>query len=220
MKNKTSIWNVPNIITVARIFMVPVIIGFLIWDYYLMSSNSSDYIVAEYLSGVKLTIPYLVAGILFIVASISDAVDGYIARKSNQISTFGKVFDPSADKILVNSILILMAISGRLPIFIIVIMISRDIVVDASRIVLGNKGVVVPANKWGKQKTIWQMVGIIMLFFVFPTNAEFPMVGDQWWSLFPMYIATFFSVFSGVIYLKQAWPYIIEGEDKNEKSRK
>ncbi len=217
MENKTSIWNVPNIITVARIFMVPVIIGFLIWDYALMSSNSSEYIVAEYLSGVVLTVPYLVAGILFIVASISDAVDGHIARKYNQISTFGKVFDPSADKILVNSILILMAISGRLPIFVIVIMISRDIIVDASRIVLGNKGVIVPANKWGKQKTIWQMIGIITLFFIYPTGNTFPMIGEQWWSLFPMYIATFFSIFSGVIYLKQAWPHIVKGEEKDGK---
>jgi CDP-diacylglycerol--glycerol-3-phosphate 3-phosphatidyltransferase len=102
--------------------------------------------VASYLNGINLTIPFIIAGVLFIIASASDALDGHIARKNNIITTFGKVFDPSADKILVNSTMVLFAATGRLPIFIPVIMIARDILVDATRIVLGNKNIVVPAN--------------------------------------------------------------------------
>jgi CDP-diacylglycerol--glycerol-3-phosphate 3-phosphatidyltransferase len=94
-------------------------------------------------------------------------------------------------------------------------MIARDILVDATRIVLGNKNIVVPANAWGKQKTIWQMIGIIVLFFIWPTGTlSIVGGGAQWWAVIPMYIATFFSILSGAIYLKQGWPYIMEKKVK------
>ena len=114
---------------------------------------------------IVVDIKYIIAGVLFIVASLTDFLDGYIARKYNLITDFGKMIDAIADKILVNPILIILAASGFISPIIPVIIIARDSVVNSIKMIAGSKGQVVAAIKMGKLKTASLMVGITLTLF-------------------------------------------------------
>ncbi len=153
----------------------------------------------------------IIAGGLFVLACFTDWLDGLIARKKGWVSNFGKLWDPIADKILINSILICFAYWQMIPAFIPIIMVARDVAVDADKMVAASKGYVVPANVFGKLKTIVQMFAIIVIFFFFNgrinfiNSFEYQLAQDDravWWGIqnLLMYVAAFLSVLSGIIY--------------------
>lgn len=165
---KISKKSIPNILTIIRIIFA--ILAILFACLYGIKDSLFYRSLYKYsLLGVELNIPitYVITGCIFAIASATDWLDGYLARKHNWISDFGKLWDPIADKILVDGILITLAINHSIPVFIPIIMICRDIVVDAMRMYASSKGIVVAANIWGKLKTIIQMIAIITTLFVF-----------------------------------------------------
>ncbi|NOQ50050.1 MAG: CDP-diacylglycerol--glycerol-3-phosphate 3-phosphatidyltransferase [Mycoplasmataceae bacterium] len=193
-------WNFPNILVVIRILIAVVIFGFLTFfslQDQVMNNNQIQ----------NIWIIYLCLS-LFIIASLTDYVDGYYAKKNNQITDFGKLFDPLADKILINSILIFFTVFGWIPVWATVLFISRDLLVDGLRMHLATQGKVVSAGIFGKWKTFFQMIGLIVLFFPMThhvgINNSFSFTTLGWQSLWlsPIFIALFFSLFSGVKYYK------------------
>lgn len=143
--------NLANKLTIFRIILVPlmVIIPFL-------------GIKGEILS---IPITYIIIDLIFIIASITDKLDGYIARSRNQVTTFGKFLDPLADKILVLTAMIMLVEINRLPAWIPVIVLSREFIVSGYRLIAVEKGgKVIAASVWGKLKTVTQMIAIILAF--------------------------------------------------------
>ncbi len=188
--------NFPNILVLIRIALVPIVVVLLLLP---------SLVDVQTVTNWNIYITDLIAGSLFIIASITDFVDGWWARKFDQVSTFGKLFDPLADKILVNTTLILFSARGFLPIIFTLIFICRDILVDGLRMMLASNNVVLAADKWGKLKTIFQMVGLSILYFVHIQPETFYSVFD-WTSIemvliiIPMMIALLFSIISGINY--------------------
>ena len=143
--------NLPNKLTLFRIILVPI-----------MVIISFFHIQGDFL-GIPITMWILEA--IFIVASITDKLDGYLARKNNQVTNFGKFLDPIADKILVVATMIIFVEIGRLPAWIPIIVIFREFAVSGYRLIaVQNDGTVIAANIWGKIKTVTQMLGIIFMF--------------------------------------------------------
>ena len=143
--------NLANKLTIFRIILVPImaIIPYL--------NLQGDFFGLPY--------TYFWMLLIFIVASITDKLDGYIARSRNQITTFGKFLDPLADKILVLAAMILLVEDGRLPAWIPIIVLAREFIVSGYRLVAVEKGgVVIAASKWGKLKTVTQMIAIVLAF--------------------------------------------------------
>lgn len=154
--------NLPNRITVCRIILSVIIIGILVFPFDSTGLMIPKIFVNE---SIVIDIKYLVAGVLFIIASLTDFVDGYLARKYQMVTDLGKMLDAIADKILVNSILIILATSGFIHPIIPVVIVCRDTVVDIIKMIAGNKGKVVGAIKTGKIKTICMMVGVSLTLF-------------------------------------------------------
>lgn len=154
--------NLPNRITMVRIFLSVIIIAILIFPFDAAGLITTKIFVNE---SIVIDIKYLIAGILFIVASLTDFVDGYIARKYNMVTDLGKMLDAIADKILVNSVLIVLATSGFIHPIIPIVIVSRDTIVDIIKMIAGSKGNVVGAIKTGKIKTIFMMVGVALTLF-------------------------------------------------------
>lgn len=181
--------NLPNKITTIRMVLVVALIAVLLLPF--------DYgMVSETLSW-----KYLIGFIIFIVASFSDFLDGHIARKYNLVTTYGKFMDPIADKLLVNSSFIIMAVqcSNIVPVLAVVIIIGRDIIVDALRMIAVEKGVVIAASKLGKLKTVTQMVA---LGFVFLADWPFSLLGTNGLiGKILCYVSAFVSLISGIDYL-------------------
>ena len=143
--------NLPNKLTIFRIILVPIMVIVSFFD-----------IPGSFL-GIPTTMWIL--NLIFIIASITDKLDGYLARKNNQVTTFGKFLDPIADKILVVTAMILLVEMGRLPAWIPIIVIFREFVVSGYRLIaVQSEGKVIAANIWGKLKTVTQMLGIICMF--------------------------------------------------------
>lgn len=154
--------NLPNRITLCRIFLSVIIVAILIFPFDASGVTVPKIFVNE---SIVIDIKYIIAGVLFIIASLTDFVDGYIARKYQMVTDLGKVLDAIADKILVNSILIILATTGFIHPIIPVIIVSRDTIVDIIKMIAGNKGKVVGAIKTGKIKTIFMMVGVSLTLF-------------------------------------------------------
>ena len=143
--------NLANKLTIFRIILVPlmVIVPFL-------GINGELY-------GIPIT--YLIMDFIFIIASITDKLDGYIARSRNQVTTFGKFLDPLADKILVLTAMVMLVEMGKLPAWIPVIVLAREFIVSGYRLIAVEKGgKVIAASAWGKLKTVTQMIAIILAF--------------------------------------------------------
>ncbi len=190
--------NLPNKLTIFRIILVPimVIIPFL------------------NIQGDFLGIPteFLIIDFIFILASITDKLDGYLARKYNQITVFGKFLDPLADKILVLSAMVMLVEMAKLPAWIPIIVLAREFVVSGYRLVAVEKGgKVISASKWGKLKTVTQMLAIILAFLdvnAFAKCFTGELTGGAFILnlivTFMMIIQTIATIFSGVDYLKDA----------------
>ena len=152
--------NLPNKLTIFRIILVPVMVIISLLN----------------IQGTFLNIPitYWLINLIFIIASITDHLDGKIARKNNQITTFGKFADPLADKILVLSAMLILVEFGKLPAWIPIIVLSREFVVSGYRLIAVEKGgQVIAANIWGKLKTVTQMIAIVLSFLDLNAFAAF-----------------------------------------------
>ena len=184
--------NLPNRITLSRIFMSVFIIFFCLFPFYSLNINFPKYNV----SGIIVDSRYIISGILFIIASLSDFVDGRLARKRNLVTDTGKMLDSIADKVLVNSVLVIFASNGFIHPIIAVIYIFRDEVVNALRMHAAKNGVIVAASMSGKIKTFAMMTGLSLMFFY---NLPFELINirvDE----FLIYFATIMSVVSGFEY--------------------
>ena len=185
--------NLPNKLTMTRIIMAFIIMGLLLFPTDAMGIALPKLFINE---TIVIDVKYIIAGVLFILASITDFLDGYIARKYNLITDFGKMIDAIADKVLVNSVLIILCASGFIHPIITVVIIVRDSIVNAIKMVAGNKGKAVAAIKSGKWKTACLMVGITLtLFYNLPFELWNFRVSD-----FLLIIAAVLSVISGVQY--------------------
>lgn len=185
--------NLANKITMSRIVLSIVVIAILIFPFDAMGISTYKLFVAE---NLVVDIKYLIAGVLFIIASLTDFLDGYVARKYNMVTDFGKMVDAIADKMLVNSVLIILASSGSIHAIIPVIVILRDTVVNTIKMIVGNKGKAVAAIKSGKIKTACLMLGIALTLFY---NLPFELINIRVADIL-LVIATIMSVVSGVQY--------------------
>ena len=155
-------------------------------------------------------VSYLIIDLIFIIASITDKLDGYIARSRNQVTTFGKFLDPLADKILVLTAMVMLVEMDKLPAWIPVIVLAREFIVSGYRLVAVEKGgKVVAASKWGKLKTVTQMIAIILAFIDINAFGEcfkgtltgIPFILNLLVTIM-MIIQTIATIFSGYEYLK------------------
>ena len=176
--NGTAKLSLPNKITLARIFIVPLIVVFLIRP-----------------SGWSNTI----AGALFILASLTDWLDGHIARSRNQVTDLGKMLDPIADKILVAAGLIPLVALGRVPVWMAVVLLGREFAVTGLRFISLSEGLTISASRLGKYKTILQVVAISILILHFKV-LHFHIIG-----MLVLWIALFASVISAVEYFINYW---------------
>ena len=184
--------NLPNKISLSRIFMAVIIIFLCLFPFYSLNINIPQYNV----NGIIVDMRYIISGIIFIIASVSDFIDGRMARKNNLVTDTGKILDSIADKVLVNSVLIIFASNGFIHPIIAVIYIFRDEVVNALRIHAAKNGVVVAAGMNGKIKTFAMMVGLSLMFFY---NLPFELINIRL-DKFLVFFATIMSVVSGIEY--------------------
>ncbi len=179
---KRVTWNIPNILSLLRVFLAPLVLIFLTFKF-----TYPVYIVEEL--ELRVTAGDLLAGTVFILAALTDTADGYIARKKGMVTNLGKFIDPVADKILVMAALISLVELHRIPAWIVVVILSRDLIVTGVRMVAAAEGVVIPASRGGKVKTVFQIVAISMLIFNLPFGIQV------------MWIAMVLTLWSGMDYL-------------------
>lgn len=195
--------NLPNKITMSRIFITILIILIMLFPFESAGINLPKLFINE---SLVVDIKYFIVGGLFIIASISDFFDGMLARKYNMVTDFGKMIDAIADKVLVNTVLIILAANGFISSIIPVVIIFRDTVVDSIKMVAGNKGHVVAAIKTGKYKTACMMFGIVLtLFYNLPFELFNLRVSDAL-----LIIGCVLSIVSGIEYYNKNKKYIFE----------
>lgn len=136
--------NLPNKLTIFRVILIPFFVVFLLLD----PSNQTYHYIAD---------------AIFIIASLTDMLDGKIARKYNLVTNFGKFMDPLADKLLVSAAMICLIATGQLAAWIVIVIISREFIISGFRLIASDNGIVIAASYWGKFKTVFQMLMIIVL---------------------------------------------------------
>ena len=204
--------NLPTKITFSRIIATVILIITL----FVLSVIPN--LSTPLLGNTRINLIFLVVFGFFVIASYTDHLDGKLARKNNQVTDLGKFLDPVADKLLVNTMLIFLCAPhvfapyaveqiSFIPVWCVIIMVARDIVVDALRFIAAQKGVVIAANIFGKLKTVLQMVaiGAVLLndfpfHYIYPNN-PYPQYLSV--SAFLVYLATLTSLISGIIYVVQ-----------------
>lgn len=194
--------NLPNKLTTTRLVLVPLLVIIYLFPY----SNFNINLPILYVFSTPLSLVDIISFVIFLVASVTDYLDGYLARKNNQVTTFGKFIDPIADKLIVNNALLLLTYSGEISVLVPIIMISRDTIVDAIRMVATSKNKVLSASYLGKAKTMTQMIAICILLLnnVIFNELSIPM------GQIMIIIATIISIVSGVDYLVKNKEYIME----------
>ena len=179
---KVKALNLPNAISLIRVFLAPLVLLFL-------SLKITTPVAFLEERGITVAYGDLLAGGVFIIAAITDSLDGYIARKHKLVTTLGKFIDPLADKVLVIAAMVALVELQRVPAWIVVVIITREFVVTGLRLVAAAEGVVIAASRGGKLKTVFQIVAISMLIFQIKYGMLF------------MWIAMFLTVWSGMEYL-------------------
>lgn len=178
-------WNLPNMLTLGRILLIPIFVWF-------------TYDADPFYS--------LMAGVVFAVASITDVVDGYLARKWNLITVVGKFMDPLADKLIVMAALVMMVRLGRIAAWVVIVLLARELIVSGLRTIAASEGMVIAAGQEGKWKTSLQLVGVISLcvHYVHPLYfgshqvlVDYNKVGKVL-----VYLSGAFSVWSAVVYFR------------------
>ena len=191
MISKHETFNLPNTITLLRISIVPFLFILLLEP-------------GEFWS--------LILAILFVIASITDVFDGYFARKYNLITTMGKFLDPIADKLLVNTAMILMIPIGRIPAWIVAITIIRDLIVDVIRSIASSEGNYIQASSLGKQKTLAQNIAVTALmihYSIFGVDAHY--VG-----MVILYVALLLTIYSGVDYFIKFYQTTVQKDNLHD----
>ena len=196
--------NLPNRLTIIRIIMIPVIVLIYLFPYAQFGINVQSFDVGF----VSISLVNIIVLGLFILTSFTDFLDGYIARSQNMITTFGKFADPIADKLLVNTMFILFAAQGVIPVVPVLIMIARDTIVDGCRMIASSNGTVVAAGYLGKVKTVSQMLAIILILL---NNLPFELYRFPVSDLV-VWFAAIVSFVSGVSYFNQMKEYIFESK--------
>jgi CDP-diacylglycerol--glycerol-3-phosphate 3-phosphatidyltransferase len=178
-------WNLPNMLTLGRILLIPVFVWF-------------TYDADPFYS--------LLAGVVFAVASITDVVDGYLARKWNLITVVGKFMDPLADKLIVMAALVMMVRLGRIAAWVVIVLLARELIVSGLRTIAASEGMVIAAGQEGKWKTSLQLVGVISLcvHYVHPLDLGFREVPVDYNKVGQVlvYLSGAFSVWSAVVYFR------------------
>ena len=200
--------NIANKLTILRIFLTVILITLLLFPFYMVNIDFPKYIIGT----ITVDLKYFIAAIIFAVASITDFLDGHIARKYNMVTDFGIMVDAIADKMLVNSSLIILSSQGFVSPIITVIIIFRDTVVDTIKMIAGSKGKVVAAIKTGKVKTTFLMFGIVLTMCY---NLPFELFNLNV-AGFLLILATIFSIISGVQYYVMNKDIIFETDSKNK----
>lgn len=216
--------NLPTKITISRIVLafcliLSIFIMYLVDEFHPFISKANLYISN---TGAYVNYIMIIIFAVFVIASLTDFLDGYLARKNNQVTDLGKFLDPIADKMLVNSMLVFLSLNFvslsdhlKFPFFCVILMIIRDLVVDGLRFMAATKKVVISANIYGKLKTVFQMIALsIVLLNGFPFN----LFDSNWIKYLHIsdifcYIATLISLISGVIYLTENIHMIIGGKN-------
>ena len=168
--------NLPNKLTVMRVILIPFFVFFLLSPYFKGYGN-------------------YIAAVIFVVASLTDMLDGKIARKYNLVTNFGKFMDPLADKLLVCSAMICLIEKGTLAAWIVIVIIAREFIISGFRLIASDNGIVIAASYWGKFKTTFQMLMVIVLILDIP-NAVFQVIG-----VILTYVALILTVISLIDYI-------------------
>lgn len=186
--------NLPNKLTLTRIILTIIIIILCLFPFYTIGITFPKFNIG----GLVVDSVYLISGVIYIIAALTDYFDGMIARRDNLITDTGKLLDAIADKVLVNSILVIFAVRGFIPAIVPVIYIFRDEVVNALKMEALRKGKVVAAIKSGKIKTASMMIGIALMFFY---NLPFELINIRV-ADFLIYFALIMSIISAIEYYK------------------
>lgn len=187
--------NTPNKLTIARMIITPVFLAVLLWE--------------------SLPHRFLVATIIYSFAAITDAIDGKLARKNNQITNFGKLLDPIADKVLTTSALLAFMVMNLCNIWIVMIVLTREFAVASIRMIAAANGVVIPANFWGKLKTVSQMTFTIVIMLLGEVQGLLQTYAADFAATLPdnllslisnglLWITAILTVISGAIYIKDS----------------
>ncbi len=187
--------NTPNKLTIARMIITPVFLAVLLWE--------------------SLPHRFLVATIIYSIAAITDAIDGKLARKNNQITNFGKLLDPIADKVLTTSALLAFMVMDLCNIWIVMIVLTREFAVASIRMIAAANGVVIPANFWGKLKTVSQMTFTIVIMLLGEVQGLLQTYAADFVATLPdnllslisnglLWITAILTVISGAIYIKDS----------------
>lgn len=188
-QERRKILNLPNAITLLRIGIIPVL--FIL----LQSPGPTE---------------SLIIACIFVVAALTDLLDGYIARKYQIVTTMGKFLDPIADKLVVNTAMILMIPIGRIPAWIVAIIIIRDFTVDGIRTIASSEGIIIGSSRLAKQKTLCQIFAVTALMIHYPfLGADAHLVG-----IYILYVALFLTLYSGLDYLMKFFKEVFGKKDQ------
>ncbi len=195
--------NTANKITMSRIVLAVIMLIVLLFPWYQVGIDMPTYIIN---GNITVELKYIIAGVIFVIASLTDFIDGKVARKYNMVTDFGKMIDAISDKILTNTLIVVLACDNMVPPVIAVIIIARDIIVDSIKMLIGNKGKAVAAIKVAKFKTASLMIGLTLkLFYDLPFSLIPVRVSD-----FLLILAAVLAIVSGAKYYVMAKEYIIE----------
>ena len=194
--------NVPNRITLCRMFLSIVLLVIMMFP---LENIGIDFPELRVTSELIIDSKDIICGILFLIAALTDFLDGHLARKYNLVTDLGKVLDAIADKILVNGVLILLAVNGYISPIVPVVIVCRDIAVDSIKMIAGQKNGAVAASKAGKTKTAFMLVGVTLIFF---NDLPFSIFGIYPGKIIVM-IAVVLSIISGVQYYEKNKKYIL-----------
>lgn len=196
--------NLPNKLTLFRIVLIPVIILVYLFPYSSFGIEPAVFTVGT----VSISVINLAALLIYVVAAVTDALDGHIARSRNMITTFGKFADPIADKLLTTTMFLLFLSRGMIPFLPVFIMIARDTVVDGCRMLAASNGKVVAAQLMGKLKTVFQMVTVALVLL---NNLPFELLHIPVAEIM-LWLSALVSLVSGIQYFTQLKDDIFESK--------
>lgn len=185
--------NTANKLSISRIVLGILILLGLTFPFEEIGMTIPTFLI---MGKVLVDIRYPIAGFIFVIACVTDYLDGSIARKEREVTDYGTILDESADKVLINGLLIVLAYQGFISIIVPILIVVRDILVESLRMALAKKNKLMKPSKLGKKKTVFMMIGVALLLFY---NLPFEVWGIYLAPLF-IYIGTILSVLSGMIY--------------------
>jgi CDP-diacylglycerol--glycerol-3-phosphate 3-phosphatidyltransferase len=187
---REEIFNLPNLLTLLRVGSIPLLVAL-------------AYLPGQFWAWL--------AGGLFFVAGLTDLLDGWLARRMKKITLLGQYLDPVADKLLISSMLVMLTHLGRVPAWMTILIICREIAVTGMRAVAANHNFTVPSDLWGKFKTALQMLGVFLLLLNYPMGGFDPGL----WGLVAMYMAVAVTAWSGFLYGRRFQRLLADGAGRD-----